>query len=347
MFLLRFSKKSYAIIGGTILLCCVFIFHSLSTIVSSKLLDGVNKGELIFEVEKGDTLSDIIDDLQNNELISNPLILFFYGRNTSSQLLKVGDYLVTEDDSFATLLRKIRKGDVINYAITFIEGWTFEQWLDHFSSNTHFRNFDVSDVDALLDRTGFDKGDPEGWFFPDTYYYTSTSKPSDILKTAFLKMKRILKNTWNSRNFDLSLKSDYDLLILASIIEKETGFAGEQRLISAVFNNRLKLGMRLQTDPTVIYGLGESFDGNLTKRHLKHKTPYNTYRIDGLPPTPICMPSEKSILAAVNPEHNEALYFVAKGDGTHEFSNNLEDHQRAVKEYQIFNRKKEYKTSPN
>ena len=160
-------------------------------------------------------------------------------------------------------------------------------------------------------------------------------------------MKRILKNTWNSRNFDLPLKSDYDLLILASIIEKETGFAGEQRLISAVFNNRLKLGMRLQTDPTVIYGLGERFDGNLTKRHLKHKTPYNTYRIDGLPPTPICMPSEKSILAAVNPEHSEALYFVAKGDGTHEFSNNLEDHQRAVKEYQIFNRKKEYKTSPN
>ena len=105
--------------------------------------------------------------------------------------------------------------------------------------------------------------------------------------------------------------------------------------------------MRLQTDPTVIYGLGESFDGNLTKRHLKHKTPYNTYRIDGLPPTPICMPSEKSILAAVNPEHNEALYFVAKGDGTHKFSNNLEDHQIAVKEYQIFNRKKEYKTIPN
>ena len=126
MFLLRFSKKSYAIIGGTILLCCVFIFHSLRTIVSSKLLDGVNKGELVFEVEKGDTLSDIIDDLQNNELISNPLILFFYGRFTSSQVLKVGDYLVTADDSFATLLRKIRKGDVINYAITFIEGWTFE-----------------------------------------------------------------------------------------------------------------------------------------------------------------------------------------------------------------------------
>ena len=347
MFLIRFSKQSYAIVGGTILLCCIFIFHSLSTIVSSKLLDGVNKGELVFKVEKGDTLSDVIDDLQNNELISNPLILFFYGRLTSSQALKVGDYLVTEDDSFATLLRKIRKGDVINYAITFIEGWTFEQWLDHFSSNSHFRNFDVSDVDALLDRTGFDKGNPEGWFFPDTYRFTRGETDLVILQRAHMKMREVIEEEWATRSVGNVVATPYDGIILASLIEKETGADIDRRKVSRVFVNRLERKIRLQCDPAVIYGLGDSFDGNLTRSHLKEPTPYNTYTNFGLPPTPISMPGLASIRAAMHPEIGEYLYFVAKGDGTSYFSLSLSEHNDAVERFQRSGRREEYQSAPN
>jgi UPF0755 protein len=175
----------------------------------------------------------------------------------------------------------------------------------------------------------------EGWFFPDTYRFAPGTPDADILKRAHAAMKKRLADAWAARDPELALKSPYEVLILASIVEKETGQAAERPLIASVFANRLKRGMRLQTDPTVIYGMGDRFDGNIHKRDLGADTPWNTYTRDGLPPTPIAMPGAASIRAVVNPAKSDYLYFVARGDGSHEFSRSLEEHNRAVARYQL------------
>ena len=190
----------------------------------------------------------------------------------------------------------------------------------------------------MLLQAGIDSVSPEGWFFPDTYNYISVDKASDILRRAHQKMKSVLAEEWNGRAEGLPYDKAYDALIMASIIEKETGLAQERSTIAAVFVQRLRLGMRLETDPTVIYGLGKEFNGNLRRSHLRQKTDYNTYLIKGLPPTPIAMPGRAAIQAAVHPSDEESLYFVAKGDGSHFFSSSYEEHKEAVKKYQLSKR---------
>ena len=229
----------------------------------------------------------------------------------------------------------LSRGEFAQGQIRFIEGWTFRQLraaLDAHPALTH-ETTGWSDAE-ILKRLGSEERHPEGLFFPDTYQFSAGTSDLTILRQAYNKMQQVLDAAWETRAEDLPVKTKYQGLILASIVEKETGDPSEREMVAAVFINRLRKGMRLQTDPTVIYGLGESFDGNLRKRDLLADQPYNTYTRYGLPPTPIALPGKAAIDATFRPAKTDALYFVAKGDGTHHFSNNLKDHNRAVDQFQ-------------
>jgi len=222
----------------------------------------------------------------------------------------------------------------VTYSLTVPEGWTFRQMraLLNSAPKLEHRTADMSDeeVMTLLDREGTF---PEGWFFPDTYRYHLGMSDVDILSQALNRMERILEQVWAERDDDLTIETPYEALIMASLIERETGAPEERREIAGVFKRRMERGMRLQTDPTVIYGMGERYDGRITRADLREATPYNTYVIDGMPPTPIAMPGRASLEAAVKPLPGETLYFVSRGDGTHHFSRTLREHNNAVNRY--------------
>ena len=239
-------------------------------------------------------------------------------------------------------LDKISRGDVIQYPATIIEGWTYNQlrhYLDNVDGIEHHPA--VLEPRNVMSRLGDSEtlGDsdtlPEGLFLPDTYYFTRGMSDLDILERAHRAMTDFLQQAWEQRAPNLPYQTPYEALIMASIIEKETAVASERKQIAGVFIRRLQKHMRLQTDPTVIYGIGEKFDGNLRSRDLKSDSPYNTYRHRGLPPTPIAMPGTDSILAALHPDEGDTLYFVARGDGTHQFSATIAEHNKAVRKYQL------------
>jgi len=249
--------------------------------------------------------------------------------------IKAGNYEVEKGLSPLDLMEKLTRGNHAALAITFVEGWTFRQMrrtLDEHPALNH-ETRDLSDID-ILQRLGSEHESAEGLFFPDTFHFSHGVSDFNVLRRSYQLMQRHLEAQWQRRSPDISLATPYEALILASMIEKETGKAVERTLVSAVFLNRLKLGMKLQTDPTVIYGLGELFDGNLRKQDLVADSPYNTYTRMGMPPTPIAMPGLASLHAAMNPAATDALYFVAKGDGTSHFSRSYEEHDRAVTKYQ-------------
>jgi UPF0755 protein len=249
--------------------------------------------------------------------------------------IKAGNYEVEKGLTPLELMEKLTRGNNSALAITFVEGWTFRQMRkllnDHPALNHDTR--ELSDVD-ILQRLGIEYDSPEGLFFPDTFHFSHGVSDLNILRRSHQLMQKHLAAQWERRSPEIPLATPYEALILASIVEKETGKALERTLISAVFLNRLKLGMKLQTDPTVIYGLGELFDGNLRKQDLVADNPYNTYTRTGMPPTPIAMPGLASLHAALNPAATDALYFVAKGDGSSHFSRSYEEHDRAVTKYQ-------------
>lgn len=253
---------------------------------------------------------------------------------------KAGTYQLTPGMSLQQAYQHFVQGDEFQFDVSLIEGLTFRQWLEILRSNEYI-DFDVDNtqiskiVSAWPGSEFGEATSPEGLFLADTYHFTANTSASVILNRAMQAMADYLRSNWPSRAVDLPLSSAYEALILASIIEKETGVAYERPKIAGVFVNRLNKNMRLQTDPTVIYGIGEGFDGNITRAHLKQKTPYNTYVINGLPPTPIAMAGKPAIDAALQPLPTDALYFVSRGDGTHQFSTNLEDHNSAVYQYQI------------
>ena len=249
--------------------------------------------------------------------------------------IKAGNYEIEKGITPLELMERITRGNRAALAITFVEGWTFKQARKTLDENPALRHdtTNLSDVD-ILQRLGIDADSPEGLFFPDTYYFSTGVSDLNILRRSYDLMQKHLTAQWDRRAPDLPLATPYEALILASIVEKETGRAVERSIISAVFLNRLKLGMKLQTDPTVIYGMGEAFDGNLRKQDLVTDSPYNTYLRSGMPPTPISMPGLASLHAALNPAPTDALYFVAKGDGSSHFSRSLEEHDRAVTRYQ-------------
>jgi UPF0755 protein len=233
------------------------------------------------------------------------------------------------------LLNKLVQGDQALRSVTLVEGWTFKQVRVALAKAEHLKPESAPlENSELMQRLGREGVHPEGRFYPDTYTYSKGSSDMAVLKRAMRAMDTKLALAWSQRNPSVPLQSPDQVLTLASIVEKETGRASDQPQISAVFNNRLLLGMRLQTDPTVIYGMGEAFDGNLRKNDLLSDTPYNTYTRAGLPPTPIAMPGRQALWAATHPAATKALYFVARGDGTSAFSETLDEHNRAVNKYQ-------------
>ena len=250
--------------------------------------------------------------------------------------IKAGEYQLNSGIAPRELLQLLSSGAVVQYRFTLVEGWTFTQLLQALAKDEVLKQTLDPDSSQAGDEAGavlvssLGVDHPEGWFFPETYQFTRGDSDLDILNRAHMAMEKELGNAWGARNLDLPLNSPYELLILASIIEKETGREEERGQIAGVLIRRLQKGMRLQTDPTVIYGMGDSFDGNIRRRDLKTDTPYNTYTRSGLPPTPIAMPGRASLLAAARPDAGDAFYFVANGTGGHTFSATLQEHQEAV-----------------
>jgi len=264
--------------------------------------------------------------------------LMITGRSSS---LKAGEYRVSTGDSIEEIVTQVVAGKVVEHSITFPEGFKFRDIIGRLNSaKPLFREEGDLSSKLIKQAIGTDHELLEGLFFPDTYYYIRSDTPISILRRANKVLKVKLQDAWSGKDNDLLLKSPYELLILASIIEKEAVVAHEKPRISGVFVNRLQKNMRLQTDPSVIYGLGDEFTGDLTKEHLAKDTPYNTYRRDGLPPSPISCPGWDSLFAAAHPEEHDLFYFVAKGDGTHHFSKTFEEHRQAVKTYQRRNEPK-------
>ena len=256
--------------------------------------------------------------------------------NGASTEIKAGSYQVSVGVTPLLLIRKITRGDYAQAEIRFVEGWTFRQMRDAMKAHADLTHdsADLSEAEIMA-KLGAPYGFAEGMFFPDTYVFAKGSSDLAVLAHAYRTMQRQLQSAWAQRAPELPVTDPYEALILASIVEKETGAPSERPLVASVFVNRIRRGMRLQTDPTVIYGIGENFDGNIRKRDLTTDTPWNTYTRDGLPPTPIAMPGAASLAAVSRPAQSEFLYFVGKGDGTHQFSRTLEEHNRAVSKYQL------------
>jgi UPF0755 protein len=265
-----------------------------------------------------------------------PELLYLWFRvSGQGRAIKAGSYELEDGITPKRLLSKLARGEATLRALTLVEGWTFRQMRAALATEEALKpdTRDLSD-EALMAQLGRPEQHPEGRFFPDTYTFAKGSSDVAVLRRAMRAMDKRLAEAWAQRAPQAVAKTPDEALILASIVEKETGKAADRRLVASVFNNRLRVGMPLQTDPTVIYGMGAAFDGNLRKKDLQTDTPWNTYTRPGLPPTPIAMPGRASLLAAVQPAPGGALYFVARGDGSSQFSNNLDEHNRAVNKYQ-------------
>ena len=292
------------------------------------------KKELVVDVKQGMSMQDISFLLQSNDLLYSTFFLNQYSRILGkSTQIKTGEYLVTKNDSIFSLLDKFSKGEIYYRSVRFKEGSTFSQLLLILKQlDGIIDNLKVNPDSLIAKETGSKYSSMEGIFSPDTYYYKKGDTASSLLVRAYKQQKKELNTLWKNRMPGLPYKSEEDALTMASIIEKE---GVEKKRIAGVFINRLNAKMRLQSDPTVIFALGKNFDGNIRKKDLKLKHPYNTYMIKGLPPGPISLVSLESIKAALQPEITKDYYFVSRGDGTHQFSATLEQHNKAVKEYQL------------
>jgi len=289
-----------------------------------------------FEVKSGTTMKRVAQQLAQAGVITQPFAFTLVARlSGKGSALKAGNYALDGAPTPWELLQKLTKGDVNQIEVKFIEGWNFKQLrqaLDGMPNLQHDTR-GLSDAE-IMTKLGWPNQHPEGRFFPDTYFFSNGMSDLAILSRAHKLMQTQLESVWRERAENLPYDTMNQALIMASIVEKETGQASERPMIAGVFINRLRIGMLLQTDPTVIYGLGDRYDGNLHKRDLLADTPYNTYTRAGLPPTPIAMPGIEALRAAVNPAPTSALYFVARGNGTHKFSASLAEHNQAVNKYQ-------------
>jgi UPF0755 protein len=297
----------------------------------------MRQAPLEVEVPRGATVRSVINSLENAGLQVHRrqflLLVRGFGRERD---LKAGNYLLARAPTPIELLDKLTRGDVMQAEVRLIEGWTFTQFRNALDAHPDLRH-DTKGLDdaEVLKRLQAAEPHPEGLFFPDTYLFAKGSSDAAVLRSAYRAMQRHLKAEWDARQPNVPYKSPYEALTMASIIEKETGQAGERDQIAGALVNRLRIGMRLQVDPTIIYGLGPAFDGNLRKKHLLEDAPYNTYTRGGLPPTPIAMPGAASLRAALRPAKTDALYYVSRGDGSSQFSRNLTEHNRAVTKYQL------------
>lgn len=334
------------LLGGLLVLCLAAaagLWAAKTALVQPLAVD---ENGLRFEVSSGSNLSTALRQLERDGILQWPRLVLAYAYWQGETGIHAGEYLLPRGSNAMDLVRRLNRGDVTRYRLTLVEGWTFLQALDQVRAGVGIkRTEEGADKAAATRALGFEESSAEGWIFPDTYIYRSGTTDIDLLRQAHKRMQDVLEREWQERAADLPYKSPYEALIMASLIEKETGQPSERGQIAGVFVRRLNRGMRLQTDPTVIYGLGDEFKGNLTRPHLRQATPYNTYVIDGLPPTPIALPGREAIHAALHPEEGSSLYFVGKGDGSHHFSATLSEHNRAVREYQL-KRRADYRSSP-
>ncbi|MBV1932312.1 MAG: endolytic transglycosylase MltG [Porticoccaceae bacterium] len=330
---------------AAIAVCAVALWWWFQEAIAQPLAIAADGYELT--VSRGAGLNVIADDLVDESILESSLVLKIYARLYGLSDIKAGGYQLSSGETLVSLLAKLTSGAVQQHKITFPEGWTLKQWraalagakgLDQTLGGRTYRD--------IADSLAISRTNPEGWFAPDTYAYVSGDSDLSILRRAYQQMAGQLESLWAEREAGLPYENPYEALIMASIIEKETGVPDERPQIAGVFVLRLQKGMRLQTDPTVIYGLGEGFQGNLTRQHLRQASAYNTYLNTGLPPTPIANPGLAAIKAALHPAVGKALFFVGKGDGSHYFSISLDEHNRAVRKYQIKSRAKAYRSSP-
>ena len=292
---------------------------------------------LIFTIDSGSSFKDLNKKLKSYHILDKPYYFEFYARYSGyAKKIQSGEYQLSPGLTPIKIINIFVSGDVIQHSITLLEGWTIKDIKKEISSNTVLiKNLTDYSSDSLLKKIKITESNVEGLFFPDTYYFTKGASDIELLQRAYRRGKAILEKEWESRDAGLPYKNDYDALIMASIIEKETALASERAMIAGVFVRRLKNNMKLQTDPTVIYAMGIKYDGNIRKKDLRIDSPYNTYRYNGLPPTPIALAGREAIHAALHPENNDTLYFVSKKDGSHYFSKTLYEHNKAVKKYQL------------
>lgn len=291
-----------------------------------------------YTLKSGSSVGTLATDLKTEGILKNAFYLRLLARwEGQASQLQAGEYNIDIGTTPRMLLNQIVTGKVVSHALTLVEGWTFKQVMVAVRNQQalkHSLDDGLSDKE-IMHRLGHDEEHPEGRFFPDTYHFPRGTTDIAFLLRAYNAMDRFLQAEWDGRDAGLVIKTPYEALILASIIERETAVAEERPEIAGVFSRRLQKRMKLQTDPTVIYGMGDAFDGNLRRRDLKTNTPYNTYTNRGLTPTPIAMPSPDAILAALHPASGTSLYFVARGDGSHQFSDTLQEHNKAVRKYQL------------
>ncbi|XXE66822.1 endolytic transglycosylase MltG [Pseudomonas sp. R1-7] len=303
--------------------------------------------EELLDVPNGTTPTGTLNRLEADGLIQDAFWLRVYWRfNLAGQPLHSGEYRMVPGMTMEGLIGVWKRGEVVQYSVTLVEGWNFRQVRAALAKDEKLQQTLTGLSDSqVMDRLGHSGVFPEGRFFPDTYRFVRGTTDADLLRKAYDRLDDVLAKEWAQRAADVPYNQPYQALIMASLIEKETGVPRERGEIAGVFVRRLRLGMLLQTDPTVIYGLGERYTGKLTRAHLKEPNPYNTYLVPGLPPTPIAMVGREAIHAALNPADGNSLYFVARGDGSHVFSDDLETHNNAVREYQL-KRRADYRSSP-
>ncbi len=307
----------------------------------------ISSDQQTFTIESGSNIKLIAHRLSHDKIINDPWLFILMTRIKGVETqIRAGEFRLEFGQTTAELLDTFIKGRSIQYSFTIIEGWTFRQMITGIGNQSVIVNtLKGKTNDEVMAALGYEGQHPEGLFFPDTYRFPKNTTDVDFLRRAYQLMQKHLKREWGNRESNLPIKTSYEALILASIVEKETGDASERPLIAGVFTQRLRINMRLQTDPTVIYGMGDNFDGDIRFRDLKRDTPYNTYLHKGLTPTPIALPGLDAIKAVLHPTNTKALFFVSKGDGTHKFSETLKEHNQAVIKYQLNGRKSKRKAT--
>ena len=335
-------KRIYKIAAGSFVGLVILLTIAIYLVYQDYLLflaTPIEAGQypVKIQVKPGTNFGHLANDLAERQLITNKRYLTWYARSENlAQKIKAGRYAFHGAVTPEQLLAKIVAGDVEQFTLTVVEGWTFRQMISLLGKHPQIvHKLDGRSDDEIMTALNLSGQHPEGQFMPDTYHFPEATTDVQFLTRAWKAMQDYVQEQWENRSENLPLKTPYEAMVLASIVEKETGQADERPQIAGVFVRRLQKGMKLQTDPTVIYGMGENFDGNIRRKDLRTDTPYNTYTRYGLPPTPIALPGKAAIDAVLHPADGKSLYFVSKGDGSHQFSDTLEAHNRAVRKYQL------------